>query len=379
VRKISLALIVLAALAPPAGAYHRQTPPIVAITSSGDNPLPRVPAGGLRLVLALNGSGRQIFRQHRRKNFLEQITTAGDNANPTTSKNASVIAWDSDCALLGCGDPGRQIFMWTKHGTFQASHDSSGTSINAALSGRGDQLAWESQGNLEIGGSNSGAWQIFARGRDGIVRQVSHGLGTSVNAAYDLGGRNLVFESTSAPNGTDTTVAQIWLESIYGQAAPITSGASGSHAPAISADGHVIAFHSTAALTTDLQDTMVNQIFVYQTPGGSITKITDDGMGCSGASVSASPGDYRIGYVCDRADPGYPGGVRREGFFHYLVADQAFRLPIPTGTDTPQAIAELGGHFMMVSTDANLFGTGKTPGHELYLLNLFKLVAEPLP
>src|SRR5215469_15843325 len=88
VTKIALALVALAAVTQPANAYHRTTPPIVAITTSGDNPLPRVPADGLRLAIAIQGSGSQIYRQHRRKEVLEQITTAGNNQNPTISKNA---------------------------------------------------------------------------------------------------------------------------------------------------------------------------------------------------------------------------------------------------------------------------------------------------
>jgi len=83
--------------------------------------------------------------------------------------------------------------------------------------------------------------------------------------------------------------------------------------------------------------------------------------------VTISPGDYRIGYVC-----------HEEGYFHFLLANQNFRLPIPAGADTQQAVAELGGHFMMVSTTANLFGTGNTAGHQIYLLNLFNLAAQPL-
>ena len=93
-------------------------------------------------------------------------------------------------------------------------------------------------------------WVTPTRGRDSIVVQVSHGSGTSLNAAYDLGGRNLVFESTNDLNGTDTGIAQIWLQSLIGPLGPITNGDGPSHAPAISSDGHVIVFHSRAALTT---------------------------------------------------------------------------------------------------------------------------------
>src|SRR5689334_12523378 len=71
VPKIGSALLAVGLLAVPALAYHRQTPPIVGVTFQGDTPLPRVSAGGRRLVLALSSSGRQVFRQDRGHNLLD--------------------------------------------------------------------------------------------------------------------------------------------------------------------------------------------------------------------------------------------------------------------------------------------------------------------
>ena len=136
--KTGLALLALALLTRPALAYHRQTPPIVAVTSSGDTTLPRVPAGGRRLTLAISSSGKQVFRQDRGHNLLEQITNGGDNANPSISASANTIAWDADCSQsAGCQGPGRQVFLWLKGTSFQAVIDPSGTSGNPALSGKG--------------------------------------------------------------------------------------------------------------------------------------------------------------------------------------------------------------------------------------------------
>ena len=125
-------VFVVAALAAPTHAYHRQTPPVVAYTSSGDNPLPRL-AAGRRFVVAIASSGRQIYRLDRTRNFLEQLTTVGDNANPTTSLAGSIVAWDTDCTLLGCPEPGRQIFMKTNLGAFQVTHDPTGASYGTRL------------------------------------------------------------------------------------------------------------------------------------------------------------------------------------------------------------------------------------------------------
>jgi hypothetical protein len=59
------------------------------------------------------------------------------------------------------------------------------------------------------------------------------------------------------------------------------------------------------------------------------------------------------------------------GYMHLLRANERYRLPIDGG-DTTQAIPESGAHFVVVSTTANLLGSGTTAGHQLYLLNLYK-------
>jgi len=364
--KTAFALLALGLLARPALAFHRTTPPVVAVTSSGDTLLPRVSTEGRQLVVALDVSGKQIFRQHRKHDFLEQITTSGDNDNPTISRNSRVIAWDSDCSQLGCPEPGRQIFMWTAGTAVQVTHDPTGSSVNPALSGRGTLLAFESRGDLAPGANPSGTTQIFLRGSDGVLSQASRGAGTSHDAALDRTGVGVVFDSTSDLSGKDTGISQIWFLSAIGFPQILTYGQGPSVRPAISSDRRVIAFESTADLTGNLQDTTVSQIFLYDSDKGSLIRVTDDPAGCSGASVSAVPRDISVGYACH--------GV---GFFYHYLAGKHFQLPID-GNTTAQAVAELGSWFMVVSTKANMLTGGTTQGHQLYLLNLFKLAATPL-
>jgi len=365
VTKTGLALVALGLLAVPALAYHRQTPPIVAITNAGDTPLPRVAAGGRRLVIAMNVSGNQIFRQDRKHNLMEEITTVGDNANPTVSASANTIAWDSDCSQLGCPEPGRQIFLWSKGTSVQVTHDPTGTSVNPALSGKGTRLAFESSGDL-AGANPTGTRQVFQRGDTGVISQASQGQGTSGNVALDASGLHVVFDSTSDLSGNDTRVSQIWFLSPLGYPEILTNGQGPSRHPALSGDGRLLAFESTADLTGDGHDTGVSQIFLYDLTKRSLTQVTSDPSSCSGASISAVPADMSVGYVC-----------HGQGFFYHFLTGQHFVLPI-NGGDTAQAIAELGGHFMVVSTTANMLGNGTTLGHQVYMLNLFKLTATPV-
>jgi len=363
VTKTSAALIVLA-LSVPAAAYHRQTPPVVPITLSGDSTLPRVASAGRRLVVALDTGGRQIYLQDRRDNTLEQITDQGDNDNPTANTSGHILAWDSDCTLLGCPPGGRQIFLLTGGSVVQATNDPTGTSVNPALTGHGSLLAFESMGDLAHTG-NFGTRQVFLRSTDGTFTQVSHGHGTSRNAVFDKTGRSLVYESTNDPNGNDAGIAQIWWVARQAPLGPLTNGHGPSTQPAISADGRVITFESTAALTGDLHDTGVPQVFVYRTREATLTQISDTPGGCSDPSVAKTGADWAIAYVCGN-----------QAFFHVLNADSTQRLPIDGSID--QAVTELGRHFMMVSTKANLLGSGSTPGRQLYMLNLFKFQLAPV-
>jgi len=365
--KTAIVLGALLAAALPAAAYHRQTPPILPITNSGDTLLPRVPAGGRRLALSLDTSGEQIFRQDRRINVLQQITTAGDNRNPTISQNGSLIAWDSDCSVIGCADPGRQVFLWMGGHIVQVTQDPTGTSVNPALAARGTRLVFESSGDLATV-ANGGVTQVFVRTLDGTITQLTQGNGPSRNAALSRSGATVVYESTNDGNGADTGIVQIWmLAPHHGAPTAITAGTAPSRLPAISPDGHLIAFESTADLTGDGLDTGVSQIFLYRTTTQTLTQLTNDASGCTGASVGPFASDWHVGYVC-----------HEQGFFHQVLTNRSYRLPIDGG-DTVQAVAELGRYFFMVSTTANLLGGGTTPGHQLYLLNLFKLAAIPVP
>ncbi len=334
------------------------------LTLSGDSTLPRLASVGRRLAVALDTNGRQIYLQDRYDNTLRPITSQGNNDNPTASASGHILAWDSDCTLLGCPEPGRQIFMSAGGSAFQVTHDPTGTSVNPALSGRGSILAFESTGDLASTGNN-GTRQIFERSVDGTITQTSNGNGTSRNAALDKSGRSLVYESTNDLSGNDTGIAQLWLVAPRPLLGPLTNGQGASTRPAISPDARVIVFQSTAELTGDLHDTGVSQIFAYKTREAILTQITNAPGGCSSASVAKSGADWAIAYVCGN-----------QGFLRLLNGNTTQRLPID---DVSQAVTELGRHFMAVSTNANLLGSGTTPGRQLYMLNIFKYPLVPVP
>jgi hypothetical protein len=364
-------LLILAAvtLASPVAAHHRQTDPVVALTSSGDTELPRVPAPGKKtLALAVQfGGGRRIVSispWHDRSNPAAQtiVAEAGDHANPAVSYTGRAFAFDSGSDPLGTGLPGRQVIGARRVTLFAVSNDPSGTSINPSIDSNGNVIVFESTADL-AGTGNPGARQVFARDRDGSIRQLSVGVGTSRNPVVSARRKQILFESSSDPvSGAETGVSQIWFGQLAGgPATPITAGLGPSRNPAISNDERLVVFESTADLAGTQADTGVPQVFLYHIKSKTYARITDEPAGCTLPSAAKVKRDYRIAYVCD----GVP-------FFTMVRANERYRVPAPDGV-TQRVIAELGIHFLILSTTSNLLqGSGTTPGNQVYLVNLFK-------
>jgi hypothetical protein len=391
---------VAAGVATPVYAFHRQTPPIVELTSTGDNTgiLPRVhpeffsplilsidthtldPTGYFRKQLLPSGFGtggssvNSIVRQNWFDKRLQELANTGDPANPSASGSGLQVAWDGECTLL-CNGQGRQIFSWKLNHVTQITHDASGTSTNPAYDGRGDLLAFQSQGDL-IGDNPGGTSQIFTAtlnqptGNAPQITQVTHGAGTSVSPVLDFTGHDLVFQSTNDTDGLDTGIPQIWLGVAGLPPEPITQGAAPSVSPDLSGDGHVVVFQSTADLTGDGHDTGVPQVFAYDTRFRVLRQVTNDPAGCTNPTVHEYKIDWRVAYVCHGT-----------AFLALVNARQHFRVPVPPGADTAQVL-DFENNFVVVSTTAYLTGgnptaltpaSGTTEGHQLYLVNLFKL------
>lgn len=367
-----LVLLALVAGAAPVAAKHRQSPPVTALTTAGDTSLPRVPAPGKILALALpSGSGAEILRvkPFGHDDAPAVLAAAGANANPAISRKGDVVAWDTAEDPLGSSLPGRQVVIDDRGILVQAALDPTGTSANPALDGLGFVVAFESTGDL-AGTGNAGARQVFLRNGSSPLVQASRGLGTSRHPALSAKGGLLAFESTSDPiTGADTGVSQIWLGDIVeGVYAPITAGLGPSRNAAASNDGRLIAFESTADLAGSGADTGVGQVFAYHPASGTYAQVTAEAGGCGLPAVRRVKRDWRIAFVC--------GG---EAFYHMLRVDQRYRVQTDAGSDTQRILPELGNHFVVLSTTADLLAGGTTGGHRVYLVNLFKRPAEPVP
>jgi hypothetical protein len=358
--------------ATPALAHHRQTPPVLALTTSGDTALPRLPAPG-RTTLALSvpeGPGTAVLsiKPYKKPALVTPVVTVGDNRNPAVSYTGRVVAWDTDADPLGTGLPGRQIVLSKSGGLIAGPSDPTGTSTNPTVDVAGQRLAFESTADLANTG-NAGHRQIFLRQATGGISQASLGVGTSRNAALAARRGWLAFESTSAPDtGADTGVEQIWLGTVSGTpSAPVTDGLAPSTKPSFSGDGTILAFQSRADLAGDGTDMGVPQVFIYDTKSKTSAQLTFDPAGCTDPGASKVKRDWHVGFVC--------GG---QPYIYAIREDVLYEIETAGGT-TSRFLPELGKHFAVIATTADLLaGTGTTVGQRVYLINLFKRPGIPV-
>ena len=352
------------AFAAPASAHHRKMPEVLALTVSGDTALPRVAAQGWNsLALLLQGdSGQQVVTVSPFRNPSLQTPqgVAGDNANPSISYNGKRVVWDAAVP------PGRQLVMGERGVATPFTDDPTGTATNPAVDTAGSNVAFESAGDLA--GTGNRARQIFVRHLDGSIAQVSTGVGTSRNPVVSPKKHRLAFESTSDPTtGADTGVSQIWLgDLLRGGAVPVTTGAASSRNPALSDDGGLLVFESTADLGGNGADTGISRIFAYDPKSQTFARITDDAGGCTAPGVSQVRRDWRIAFVC--------GGLP---YFYMLRADRRFLVQTGGGV-TQRVLGEMGIHFLVLSTTGNPLGGAVTTGKRVYMVNLYKRPAQPV-
>src|SRR5262249_10025047 len=155
-------------------------------------------------------------------------------------------------------------------------------------------------------------------------------------------------------------ISQIWLGDLLGGPANrVTTGAGPSRNPALSDDGGLLAFESTADLAGTGADTGVSQIFVYDPKSKNFARITNDPGGCNLPGVKSVHKDFRVTFVCSG-----------EPYFYMVAADLRFHVQI--GGITQRILGGLDNHFVIVSSTGNPLAGGTTPVRQVYMINLFK-------
>src|SRR5262249_17542714 len=102
--RLPLAILVSLLHVAIAAAHHRQTPPIVAITPTGDADLPRLASPSRRAVAVMVDGALAVMTPFHSKTP-SYVFTGGTNADASLSRSGRTAAWDSNGDPLLSGDP----------------------------------------------------------------------------------------------------------------------------------------------------------------------------------------------------------------------------------------------------------------------------------
>jgi len=370
-RVLALALAIACLHAATVQAHHRQTPPLVQITTDGDNTLPRVPCKGGTLAFAAGAPGaKQLYAvKIRTPSVVTPLTSTGDNDHPAISQSGQVVAWD-----VAATGGGRQVAMSARGPVPIVLGESAATTANPAVDLAGRRVVFESDGNAD-GATVPGVARIFLRDNKGVVRRLSPGDGPSHNPTMGRDEQVIAFDSTSdIVTGADTGIPQVWLANArLGTLRRLTAGAGASQFPLVGNDSRAIVFQSTAALAGDGADTGVPQVFLYDVRTGNYAQVTNDPAGCTlpavqlTLAVDSTAHEWRVTYTC--------AGV---AYLYEMRSDRRWRLPVADG-DVTRVVPEMDNHFLVLTTTADLLaGSGLLTGHQIFIWNVFKKPVEPV-
>jgi Tol biopolymer transport system component len=237
----------------------------------------------------------------------------GDSFHPALSGDGRFIAFATLADNLAPGSDNGVSDILLYHletGALERVSGANGQSANGAsrrpvVSADGRFIAFQSAASNLVAGDNNGAADIFVFDRQtGAMERVSlnasgaEANGESHSPAISGDGRYVLFVS-SATNLSSITANP--LENVYlrdrqtgtttlisvgldGQAANIHSGA-----PAISQDGRIIAFQSSASNLVENDNNNAADIFVYERETGRITAVSLNNHGHLGNRSSGAP------------------------------------------------------------------------------------------
>lgn len=258
-------------------------------------------------LVADDTNGRtDVFVYDRQSVLMQRVSVGdsgiqanGDSFAPSLSADGRVVAFESDATNLVGDDVNlvRDIFVHEldSGSTERVSLSSAGVEANdvslfAILSGDGSAVAFESDASNLVPDDTNAAADIFFVDRDtGITERVSvDGSGLEANddsffPTLDFAGEVIVFSSlaNNLIAGDLNGVADIFvhdraadtIERISG-AANAGGGDSPAFQSAISSDGGVIAFETSAQNLGPADSNCVDDIFVWQLGGATIEAVT---------------------------------------------------------------------------------------------------------
>ncbi len=271
------------------------------------------------LVEGDTNQARDIFVRDRINNTTTRVSVAatgaqanGSSSGASISSDGRFVAFRSDASNLVTGDTNgvSDIFVFDQQdgSIYRISRASSGEQANAAsqsptISGDGLRVIFQSTATNLVTSDTNGVRDVFVRNReDATTTRVSvtpsggQANGASSAPAISLDGRVRVFSSTATnlvPSDTNN-VADIFLripgdtmriskDSLEGQA----NGASVE--PVVSAEGDYVAFTSEASNLVGSDGNGASDVFLRERDTGQTILVSADQFGNEGNASSSAP------------------------------------------------------------------------------------------
>jgi Tol biopolymer transport system component len=293
------------------------------VAMSADGMLVAFASSATNLVVGDANGVSDVFVHDRATGTTERVSVRSSGAEgngasyaPAISADGLIVAFSSDATNLIVSDANgvTDVFVHdrTTGSTRRVSVNTGGAAGNKAsgafngpaLSANGALVAFESDATNLVTGDTNGATDVFVRDtaaatteRVSVDSSGSQGKDNSPRAAISADGRIVVFQSSAANLvASDTnSVADVFLhDRSSGLTERVSVDSSGAQAnaasssPALSADGHVVAFISSASNLVAGDSNGVSDDFVHER-----------------CSIDASWSNYGAGYPGTGGVPGF--------------------------------------------------------------------------
>ena len=314
--------------------------------------------------------------------WLVKATSAKDSdavSDPSVSVDGNVVAFEAygsfHDTFAGAKAARRQIFVknLTTKQISPVTGDDRGDSMHPSLNEDGTLVVFESTAPL-LGGT-TGIRQIFLYSiQSGLLWQVTTGPGDKGNAMLNRTGKHLTFESSAdiKGDGHDTGISQIfWYDKSSEVLFQMTDGNGDSRNPYLDERSPAeVYFESDATDLPGTQPTGGTQIYRASLLSGELPFIQQMTFGpgnCTNPAVT--PGGDRLLFIGD-GDILQNGSSGKRLFaldfkqdFFWVMYQLTAR-----GTVFPPVGASLGTWFATFASDADVVATGAC-GHQIYLLD----------
>jgi Tol biopolymer transport system component len=226
--------------------------------------------------------------------LLRRLTTASEperrSMYPAISADGSTVVFESDSDLLEEGLPRGQREIWryalSARSLTRVTRSAPGTSSGgAAVDATGGTIAFHSTAALAgtapaPRGSEVWLFDALASSFTRVTTNTAADSRVSRRPALSADGRRVAFESDAdlLGQGLPRGVVEIWLfDAEAGRLTRVTAGGDpsrASEAPALSADGTRLVFHSDADLLKEGRPDSVDEIWMYDVKDASLQRLT---------------------------------------------------------------------------------------------------------